>query len=380
MTRIVWRIARRSLSLASVRYRALLPALALQAHGFESRFADSDTGLSLDHADLLVISKSFSHLDIDLCRQARSRKIAVTLDLCDNIFVPGYGQGLLHRPADVFRSMAGHAQLVTCPTEALAEVIRDELGRNIPVAVVPDSVETPELVRQQARLLIECPAIGKPDLPMRRRLLRTLRSVRSKFSQWQRKSGDQGSSPEAIRSALGEAAVIVWFGNHGSTHGSAGLTDILLFRSALEQLASEQSVRLLVVSNSRSRFDQLIAPLSIPAVYQEWSPEALDQALSIADVAIIPNSQDVFSIGKSANRTVLCLQAGLPVVATPTRALDPLAGAIWTDDPLQGLKQYLSDPVRVKTDLLKAGELIQTHFSLDAVGLQWQQLYRSVLR
>ena len=85
--KIGWKVAKLSLNVASVRYRALLPVLALQEAGKNCHvFADYDA-CNLDGLSLLVIVKGLIPNDLELARKAHERGIPLVLDLCDCIFV-----------------------------------------------------------------------------------------------------------------------------------------------------------------------------------------------------------------------------------------------------------------------------------------------------
>jgi len=94
----------------------------------------------------------------------------------------------------------------------------------------------------------------------------------------------------------------------------------------------------------------------------------------------VPNSLDEFSVGKSANRSVMSLCAGVPVVATPTSALQPLSDAVWTGDPLAGLQAYLRSPEKAGTDIRLGRQLVEEHFSLEAVGRRWRDCFEPLVR
>lgn len=366
MPTIVWRVLRRSLALASVRYRALLPALSVEPHGYRSLVADAVSGIPLERADLLVVSKSFSVHDIALTRDARARGMPVLLDLCDNVFLPTYAPDHDPRPAEVFRAMAEVADAISCTTEPLAEAIRAAVRPGVPVRVIPDSLEDEAALRGEQRLL----DAGQARMPLWRR-------VADRFRRPPAPATDVPAGPPLVRDAR---ACVLWFGNHGSPHGDFGIADIVRFGPALEALAASRPARLLVISNSREKYERLVAPLAIASDYLEWSPAVLQQALTVADVVIVPNSLDAFSICKSANRSVLALSAGVPVVATPTASLQPLGDAVWTGDPLAGLVRCLEDSEAAAGDVARGRRRVDECFSLEAVGRQWAAHFGAVLR
>lgn len=374
---IAWRVVKRSLSLASVRYRAVLPALALAPFGHRSTIIDSAADQAALQADLLVISKSFASENIALARQRHEAGKAVVLDLCDNVFIPEYGNHRRIRPSDVFIEMARYANAVCCPTTALADVLRDKIDPQVPVIVIPDSIDSADLADQQQALLNA--AASAP------------RSATSRIGHWMRRLFAElhtnrrqvkTEPPPASRVNTIDADIrrVLWFGNHGSAHGDFGLTDILSFAPALQAVATEVPLELVVVSNNAERYNELIRPLPLRTQYREWSVDVLDDALSEADVTIIPNSRDAFSICKSANRSILSLQHGVPVVATAVPALDPLSRSVWTDDPAAGLSTYLTNPTEVNRALAQAKRDIEQHFSLAAVGKKWHEVVSSAVK
>ena len=334
-----------------------------------------------DQADLVVFSKAFGAVDVAAAQTAHERGVPIALDLCDNIFLPAYGANSKLRPADAFLQMARVASLITCTTEPMAQLIREQVGRSSEVCVVPDSVEDEALVRRQKALLdVPLPAPDAASVPLKPMVANARIWLMDQFRRLLHRSASVGAGPSRVASAsecLEPIAkrTIIWFGNHGSEHGDHGLNDILRFQPALESVAKTHDAGLLVVSNHQPRFEQLIAPLAMPTQYLEWSPAALAQALQTADVTIVPNSLDAFSIGKSANRSVMSICAGVPVVATPTSALEPLAGAVWTDEPAEGLAAYLASPEQAARDVQLGRSLVEKTFSLSAVGRQWQACF-----
>ncbi len=119
----------------------------------------------------------------------------------------------------------------------------------------------------------------------------------------------------------------MWFGNHGATYAKFGMLDLLDIQTELEDIASKMDVKLVVISDNLDKYKQNILPLKIKSEYIAWNPTVVEQEFARASVVVIPNPLEMFSICKSANRAVLALKHGVPVVATSTSALQPLEPA-----------------------------------------------------
>ncbi len=421
---IGWKVASLAASIASVRYRAVLPALALEEAGLTCRVFSDIGHAGLDSLDVLVIVKSFSPDDFLLVQQAATQGVPVVLDLCDNIFIDSYGVSPIKArtsPAQMFLAMARLATVVVTTTEPLADVLRSRLTEAVPVFVAPDGLETKAVYAQIRDRLAQARQIQQKTFGQRARekALRIVRRVRSlrttafgnltrraarrvrKELHWKpwakrayrrfdrlRTSMRAGRSAREAVSTLpipAPASVtvpapdpsvqrILWFGNHGGPHARFGMLDLLEIREALETVASEFKVELVVVSNNAEKYAQNIKGMRIPSSYLEWSPAVVRDQLSLASVVILPNTRDPFSLCKSANRTATALDAGVPVVATSTRALDGLRDCILLDDFLAGLRTYLGDPARARADVKKGREAIERLFGQQAIALAWRQV------
>lgn len=406
---IGWKVSSLATNMASVRYRAVLPMLALEGADVHSRLFRIALEENLDGLDVLVIVKSFTTEDLALAQLAKARGIRVVLDLCDNIFIGDYAAGKNSIvPAQMFMSLAELASCIVATTEPLADVIRAHVP-GVPVAVIPDGIETAALHKQVAEALRSAASVEKSQRLglLRQRARNVARRVRVEgvrlipsLLAYAARHGSRAvlrrirarvhrrahaelaaakGSPAAVQASVhssGEsvpsARKILWFGNHGAEHARFGMLDILEFRTALETLASGVDVELVVISNHAQKYEQAIAPLAIPSRYVEWSPRAVDQWLGQADVVIVPNSLDAFSVCKSANRTVLALARGVPVVATPTPALAPLAPWLWTGEPLAALREILARPQQARAQAKEGYARAEALYGQEALRRQWR--------
>ncbi|URF03423.1 hypothetical protein [Cupriavidus campinensis] len=433
-----WKVTSLSNRIASIRYRALFPLLALRGSDVESHVFAAGTSDQLDGLDVLVIVKAFSVQDVALAHTAAQRGIPVIFDLCDNIFVDSYNRNGSLSPAPVLQGLAGLLSAVVVTTQPLADAVCVHLGSDVPVFVVPDGIEQPALIADAASAMEEAkrrvraqplfrrlrysPKVlnglalmrsGKVHVltgrmvrkvarsaPVRRAVRTTLQPL--KPSWWYKRAyfvfetaraRVQGRPSRVARKpepaaveypvagntpAAPDARRLLWFGNHGAVHGRFGMVDLVDIQADLERVAAECHVELVVVSNSVKKYAELIHPIRIPSRYVEWSSEAVQQELSRAAVVLVPNSRDPFSICKSANRTVLALQANVPVVATYTPALEPLRRCIRTEGFYEGIVAYLKDPALGAAQAAQGQAIANALFGQPAIGERWLEVLTRV--
>ena len=403
---IGWKIASPNASLASVRYRAILPLLALQEAGIGHRLITEPMPAVLNGLAMLVIVKSFTPDDIHLAEQAAARGIPVVFDLCDNVFIESYRGGAGSSPAAILQTMLPYLSMLVVTTEPLAEAVRATLGDSVPLRVIPDGLESLDLFHRAAAVIAplkrsQCSrwlmsaARYARTLPQRQLRLKTLRSLIARaarqlrsmlhwrfwakrayriFDNLRRRVNQRDSKTAAPTPAPRARHTVLWFGNHGAPHARFGMLDLLDVRQDLERVAKDFSIELLVISNHRDKFDKHIAPFNLPTRYIEWSAGAVEEALRTAALVLVPNSNDPFSVCKSANRSVLALSRGVPVVATPTPALDGLADCIECKGFESGMRRYLSSPADRAAHLATAAVRIEALFGARAIAQAWTQV------
>lgn len=390
--RIGWCVPTLAPEVASVRYRALMPMYALQHAGHECMVFTPAHAPDLTAMDVIVFVKNFQPECLVLAAAARRAGVLVALDLCDNIFVPGYGQRGRIRPADHFRAMTRLADVVVATTQCLAAAIRDACPEAGLLTIVPDGIET-VASRSHGETVVDSAArraggaeglarrirryFARPDCLHPRAFLDAVHAtIRLLADRWKPAHGGKSSSvpdaPRRVPATAQERRVLLWFGNHGAKHASFGMLDLLPLRAELEAIAAQWPVELVVISNSKDKFDRHIADFGLPTRYVEWTPEAVDEWLERADVVLVPNSLDAFSRCKSANRTVLALSRGVPVVATWMPALAPLKDVILTGGFGQGISRYLAEPGLANEHVRTAGPILQAEYGAGAIAAAWQ--------
>ena len=168
-----------------------------------------------------------------------------------------------------------------------------------------------------------------------------------------------------------ETARVIWFGRHGSFHSDFGMGLLKPVIGDLEHTHRERPIELVVISNNRNRFDALTHDARIFTRYEDWSNERVFFELSRADLFIMPSGIDPFSICKSANRAVLALANGVPVVASYLESLEPLRDAMIIDDWRAGIDTYLLDRAAAEEHLALARPILAEEFSIAAIGRKW---------
>lgn len=476
---IYWKVSNPDLQVASVRYRVLLPKLALEKVGITSQLLFTDRELNIfEENDTVIFVKAFSIYDLILAHTAKSLGCRILIDLCDNIFIDSYVSQKGERPDFIFKEMALLSTAVITTGDELARIIRKNAPSGLPVYVVPDGVERFELVermRKERQKSIPSIFLGNVQRALRlspglrtslskicrsidkkrfqQKFFRVLKivktqirgnfiSLRNRFSlkyllkifyrTWKFvqsyaqishtysrkqfhvfnsiwggwKSGEMSftglklsrSNPaylvqpffkydnskrvninhsgEAIQKK-GKPKHILWFGNHGAAHADFGIRDILLVKTELERLAKKYPIQLNVVSNNRQKYDQLIAPLSFDSRYYEWNMTDMAKHFAENDVVIVPNNKDDFSKCKSANRVLLALDNCVPVVASLTPATEKLKDCVILDDWEGGIECYLTRPSKVRSDIKKAGIVIEEEYSWKVIASKWKTVIRS---
>lgn len=428
---VAWKVPSLNSGVASTRYRCLLPAHRLQQKGIRSRiYSGTDQVDFGEDIACLIFVKSFSSRDLELAREAKSRSVSVVLDLCDNIFYrskhpqPSDDYRAIVLIDQNFRAMAALADLIVTTGSELAAVIQEEVRSvQLNIKVIPDaeeklsdSREALEICRKaklakvfghglfwflsrgvpllggasvRGFILIQSKLFARVSIlfGFLYRLLMTLIALiiapinsRARFFLAETRKGKESKSsaspqsaePETHPASREDLQTLLWFGNSG-IRGLFGITDLELIESSLRTLAQEKRFELVVVTDSYPAFLKHVASMQFPTRFVQWSPEAVEREMKRASVALIPNALNPFSKCKSANRTVLALSRGVPVVATRTSALDAFESCVIFDSWIEGVISYLDDPALVQEHLAKARMIINREFSLDSVATRWVQ-------
>ncbi len=382
--RLAWIAYSATPKVASFRYRCLIPAWALQGFGHDSSFFIDERPDPGQFDALIVVKLAGDGLD-EVARSFRSRGKPVFLDLCDNIFIPGYSQ----RRGPTLSVETAHELIyeaagLVVPSPALERVALRHFHANTSSWVIPDAALTPGAYHAMSSWLPDR-VVSAP----RRDINRYVAGLRQVFS-WARPGGlsegaaqgpgrqdrrtdgaFDGDSDSQAEHLPEDTARVVWFGRHGSFHAKFGMGLLNPVLPELERIHRERPIELVVISNNRVRFDVLTHDLKAFARYETWSNERVFFELSRADLFVMPVGCDPFSMCKSANRAVLALANDVPVVASYLEALEPLRNALVIDDWRFGLEVYLLNDDERSAHLARAQAALAEHFSMEAIGRRW---------
>ena len=384
---LVWKVQTLNLNVASLRYRCLLPLRYLAECGVESDiYGDDDPVKLTPHTEALIFVKSFYPFDVETCKRAHRMGIPIIIDICDNIFIDEYSANKSYVLADNFRLMAEMATAVVATGSAMkaeVEAAIVSLPKRPTVVIIPDGSESISDIAFAIR------ATRRKRLIQRsRKLLKRIRRLSKRAKSKRKPKKTSATSPSSPTYKNQPAPLrpypwplvpsgtktVLWFGNHGAKYGNFGMLNILDAADALQRVAQDCPLRLLVISNSRDKYEAHIAPLPFATDYLPWHPRQIYAYIRESDVVIIPNSRSRYSICKSANRAVLALSQGTPVIASATPALDMLEGCVWLDDWEGGLRAYLTKPQTARTHVQQAQSVISQQLSGQVIAQKWLSL------
>lgn len=302
---------------ASIRLRALIPSRALAASGcrvtvFEDRHlrGDLQSGAIFDQ-DVVFIHKARFDLS-GVMEQLRARGVRVVLDICDHVFA-------LPHLSQQYAMMIARADLITTPTEALAEIIRQHTRHA--VRVIPDAIEGTR----------GTPYEGRPARPPR----------------------------------------LLWYGR------SANLKPLIDRVERFGRSVLGREVVLQVVSDLGRGVELLRqrAPADLKLEITPWTAEANEQALARADLVVLPSDDEPSRAVKSANRMERALWSGRVPVVTPGAVYEPYRGMAAIDaDPAAGVRMALDNAALWPEWIARAQAQIAATRSGEALAPFWHEV------
>lgn len=355
MTNIFWKVQKVDPGVASVRIRTLAPAHLLRRRGHQITVASScphETAIA--SSDVVIINKSFSDDDLQVCIKARMLHKKVILDICDDLTEE-------RRSAELksFCEQAKFASVIVTTGSELASRIQSWIVDGPSIVIIPDIAEESGLLE---RLVSEFP----PSRSSKRARLKKP-SYTSSFMR--RVFGKE-------RALIPDRRRIVWFGNAGQPGSGAGLESLKSVAAHLEEVDKIVPIQLIVVTRGFEAFKQVTQDFAFPCRYREWTLLGAPEIIQSCDVCILPNPPTQFARAKSSNRVLLALNSGVPVVATSIPSIQLFDQCIVMDDWRSGILGYLTDSEKRRRDLSLGQTLAAQHFGPEVIGDQWETLLK----
>ncbi|EJT02614.1 hypothetical protein [Rhizobium sp. CCGE 510] len=409
--RVAWVSTQLSYSVASTRYRCYYPALALLELEIESVFYGSSKEAipHLKELDAIVFVKHLDSESLRLAGLAKDQGVKVFVDLCDNVVVANYPMVPDFHPALRLAGIGAFADAIVVPSPALAETLKPLLRPGVRFVVIVDQVETrgsfaaakllqeelapsgegPFTITQRASRFIFHMAHDPANamVILKRKISLAYRLIGMRLATLGRRpaSHEVLSSRSVASGRLAPAGLnipqvppksVLWFGNYGAPHSDFGMLALMLAGPALEAVCNDIPLELTVISNNEVLFDSAIAQIGVPTRYVDWSTDAVFEELKRADVCLLPFGIDAFSATKSANRAVLALEQGVPVVATRLSSMEPLEGAVAFDDWEAGLRRFLGPlgATERSAAIAAARPILAETYSSKVIGKAWAAL------
>lgn len=390
--RIAWIVDRIDYDVAGFRYRCLIPAYEMQVAGIDSIFATIDN-VAVNDADIFVFVKSFGDKQLAFAEKLYRAGHPYILDLCDNIFGSSYAPKRSFGDPANFAKMAGKAAAILVASDALLKIVQQHVTAGQLVAVLPDAafslryhlelfgwfraakVSNGRIANEYCNPAAQATGAGPLWARMTSQLSELLLPSGTLRRRLRRLSHSSSLSP------MSGAKVnkVIWFGKHGTTYGKAGMQSLMHVVPHLEKVAAQAPLELVVISNNRKKFTELFGTVSFATRYRPWSNETVFEELMTSDVFLMPNETDEFSACKSANRALLSLAMGVPVIASALDSLSPISEAIVIDDWSRGLQRYLFEAAEKQGDLERASRLIAADYAPNRIGLAWSRIVSSAL-
>jgi len=302
--------------------------------------------------NVLVLSKRYDEKSRKYAEKLREKyHTRLILDLCDNHFYADSPSAAWLQRAACLRSTVLSVDQVVASSTALAAIIQAEVGDNINVHVIEDAVEQPFTpgFLSQVRHPLAAFQVGRAG----------------QLAKWLKKeAGNPGRR-------------LVWFGNHGSSNASGGMTDLNHIREALEAANQVSRTSLTVISNNKKKFETMSRTWALPVHYLEWHPNTFSAALSQHDIAVIPIIVNPFTLCKTNNRVATALLHGLGVVADAIPSYHSLRDCVVLDDWDQGFQRMLNDTSYRRASVEAGAAKIRNEWTLERVASRWLEILKT---
>jgi len=309
---IGWWCKSSDLKVASTRIRGAVVLRALTDRGVPATWFDPRQA---QRYRCLVLSKRYDDKTLRVTRAFKARGGRVVVDLCDQHFVVAPGDRKDAARVANLRALVALADAITVSAQPLVQIVARECPDAVAATVIGDMADD---LSMQPLPLYRVPSI----LWKRRREQARVMSV-----------------PDGVTR-------LVWFGNASGRNNRSGMVDLARVVPDIARLAQRFPLHLTVISNSRARYREWIAPAAVAQRYVEWDPWTFEMLLGAQHIALIPAAPNEFTASKSDNRAVSAFRAGLAVVADPIPSYAHFGSAIPDGEFASTLATYLEEPAR----------------------------------
>lgn len=312
---------------ASVRYRALMPAAGLRVLGHDAVVIGHDRNsmersrLAITGADVVVFRRNYDEPECfeSLLEETAAAGIKTVFDLSDDRFHGRVGPHLRH--------MVELAGAVVTTSDSLRAKIRDEYGKD--AFVIGDPIEGPR---------------GEP--------------------RWQ----------------PGSRLKVLWFGH------PVNLPSLEQCLPALLQACRKKPMDLRIVTERVDGIERQCKDFNsknrnlLSMRFAEWSNAETWRSLAEADFVVIPYiAGHPRSLAKSPNRIIESLWAGRFVVAQPIPSYLEFSEWAWIgEDIAAGVGWMLDNPAAIGLRIAAAQQHIAATYSAGHISAEWENVCRQL--
>lgn len=165
----------------------------------------------------------------------------------------------------------------------------------------------------------------------------------------------------------------LWFGHQSNAHFLARMLD--------GALGQKHAIELLVISNSATlevlRQYKFQEQPKLKIAFQQWSPEAVQNAAATSDFCLIPSDQDSAKRYASNNRLITALALGLPTIATPIPSYKEFSD-FFAVAGSEAADKVIADPKSLWPQISRFQSDICNRFFEDAIKGHWLQLFSTL--
>jgi hypothetical protein len=288
---------------------------------------------SCPDADVVVFQKKYGLEELELAECLRDRGTVTVFDLCDDHFYNPDNLPELAERALRVRRMIDLVDGVSVSTEPLLQLVT---GKE--TAVIDDAID---------------------ELAVRRTAV------------WRPKPTRGEAKDDELR--------LVWYGEAGLESPSFGLRHVCKVVPVLNDLARRRRLHLTVISNSRETYEQVLGDACFPTKYHKWQEAAFPGLFTNHDVCLIPIEENPFTFAKTANRVILALRLGVPVVADRIPSYEEFAPFVLFDDWAESIERYAADPALRRRHVRAGRAYVDAKYTRERVVYQWSSFFEHLL-